>query len=174
MENEEKKEDIIEEEKNLLEEYKKLKENSVPVEKYKQDIEELKEKNQLYLKAITEGGKVPTADDEPDISLQERIAKLSKFKGTNLEFWQETTKAIDQVFKEMKEDEIDAITGREGLDELLEVKDVMSKMVEEANGDPDYFIKLYKARVKDSAPKISAEIEKAGGLVNYLQTKNKK
>lgn len=172
MENEEKKEDIIEEEKNLLEEYKKLKENSVPVEKYKQDIEELKEKNQLYLKAITEGGKVPASDDEPDIPLNDRIEQLSRFKGTNLEYWNETTKAIDQILKSMREEEINAITGQDGLDELLKVRDVMLQMVEDANGDPDYFIKLYKQRVKDSAPKISADIEKAGGLVNYLQSKN--
>lgn len=172
MENEEKKEDMIEEEKNLLEEYKKLKENSVPVEKYKQDIEELKEKNQLYLKAITEGGKVSTADNEPDIPLNDRIEQLSRFKGTNLEYWNETTKAIDQILKSMREEEINAITGQDGLDELLKVRDVMLQMVEDANGDPDYFIKLYKQRVKDSAPKISADIEKAGGLVNYLQSKN--
>ena len=169
MENEEL-ETTMQEEKNLLEEYKKLKENSVSKEQYQHDIEELKEKNQLYLKAITEGGKV-NSPDEPDIPLDERIQKLSRFKGTNLEYWDETTKAIDQIFKTMREEEINAITGQDGLDELLEVRDVMKKMVEDANGDPDYFIKLYKARVKDSAPKISADIEKAGGLVNYLQSK---
>lgn len=162
----------LEEEKNILDEYQKLKENSVPIEKYKQDVEALKEKNQLYLKAITEGARVSTDNDE-DISLNERIKKLSKFKGNNLEYWAETTKAIDQLFKEMKEEDISAITGQDGLDELLEVRDGMRRMVEDADGDPDYFIKLYKQRVKDSAPRISAEIEKAGGLVNYLQSKRR-
>lgn len=162
----------LEEEKNILDEYQKLKENSVPIEKYKQDVEALKEKNQLYLKAITEGARVSTDNDE-DISLNERIKKLSKFKGNNLEYWAETTKAIDQLFKEMKEEDISAITGQDGLDELLEVRDGMRRMVEDADGDPDYFIKLYKQRVKDSAPRISAEIEKAGGLVNYLQNKRR-
>lgn len=162
----------LEEEKNILDEYQKLKENSVPIEKYKQDVEALKEKNQLYLKAITEGARVST-DNEEDISLNERIKNLSKFKGNNLEYWAETTKAIDQLFKEMKEEDISAITGQDGLDELLEVRDGMRRMVEDADGDPDYFIKLYKQRVKDSAPRISAEIEKAGGLVNYLQSKRR-
>lgn len=162
----------LEEEKNILDEYQKLKENSVPIEKYKQDVEALKEKNQLYLKAITEGARVSTDNDE-DISLNERIKKLSKFKGNNLEYWAETTKAIDQLFKQMKEEDISAITGQDGLDELLEVRDGMRRMVEDADGDPDYFIKLYKQRVKDSAPRISAEIEKAGGLVNYLQSKRR-
>lgn len=160
----------IEEEKNLLDEFKKLKENSVSIEKYKADIEELKEKNQLYLKAITEGGKVPQ-QEEPDIPLDERIERLSRFRGTNLDYWNETTKAIDQLFQKMSEEEINSVTGQDGLDELLEVRNVMRQMVDDANGDPDYFIKLYKQRVKDSAPKISADIEKAGGLVNYLQNK---
>lgn len=160
----------IEEEKNLLEEFKKLKENSVSIEKYKADIEELKEKNQLYLKAITGGGKVPQ-QEEPDIPLDERIERLSRFRGTNLDYWDETTKAIDQLFQKMSEEEINSVTGQDGLDELLEVRNVMRQMVDDANGDPDYFIKLYKQRVKDSAPKISADIEKAGGLVNYLQNK---
>lgn len=160
----------IEEEKNLLDEFKKLKENSVSIEKYKADIEELKEKNQLYLKAITEGGKVPQ-QEEPDIPLDERIERLSRFRGTNLDYWDETTKAIDQLFQKMSEEEINSVTGQDGLDELLEVRNVMRQMVDDANGDPDYFIKLYKQRVKDSAPKISADIEKAGGLVNYLQNK---
>lgn len=160
----------IEEEKNLLDEFKKLKENSVSIEKYKADIEELKEKNQLYLKAITEGGKVPQ-QEEPDITLDERIERLSRFRGTNLDYWNETTKAIDQLFQKMSEEEINSVTGQDGLDELLEVRNVMRQMVDDANGDPNYFIKLYKQRVKDSAPKISADIEKAGGLVNYLQNK---
>lgn len=160
----------IEEEKNLLDEFKKLKENSVSIEKYKADIEELKEKNQLYLKAITEGGKVPQ-QEEPDIPLDERIERLSRFRGTNLDYWNETTKAIDQLLQKMSEEEINSVTGQDGLDELLEVRNVMRQMVDDANGDPDYFIKLYKQRVKDSAPKISADIEKAGGLVNYLQNK---
>lgn len=162
----------LEEEKNILGEYQKLKENSVPIDKYNRDIEALKEKNQLYLKAITEGARVST-DNEEDISLNERIKNLSKFKGNNLEYWTETTKAIDQLFRQMKEEDISAITGQDGLDELLEVRDGMRRMVEDADGDPDYFIKLYKQRVKDSAPRISAEIEKAGGLVNYLQSKRR-
>ena len=103
--------------------------------------------------------------------MDERIERLSRFRGTNLDYWNETTKAIDQLFQKMSEEEINSVTGQDGLDELLEVRNVMRQMVDDANGDPDYFIKLYKQRVKDSAPKISADIEKAGGLVNYLQNK---
>ena len=49
----------------------------------------------------------------------------------------------------------------------------MKKMVEDSKGDSDYFRTLYKARVTDSAPKISAEIEKSGSLLNYFSNKNK-
>ena len=43
------------------------------------------------------------------------------------------------------------------------------EMVEKANGDPDYFRAIYKNEVADSARTISADIERAGGLINYLQ-----
>ena len=155
----------------ILDEYKKLKENSVSKEKYEKDMAVLKEKNEMYLKAITEGSKVdlPNSDSK---SLQETIADLSKFKGTNLEYWQKTNAAIDKILKEVPEQEIIRVTGSEGLDELIKVNEGMKKMVEDAHGDPDYFRTLYGNRVKDSATRISSEIEKAGNLFSYLEKKN--
>lgn len=172
MENNEETTNNLEEEKVLLEEYKKLKENTVSREKYEKDLNELKEKNKMYLDAITEGKKIDVQADN-NVSLSKKIENLTKFRGTNLEYWKETCSAIDSVLKEMPESEIMKVTGPEGLDELIKVNEGMKQMVADSNGDPDYFRTLYKQRVQDSAPRISAEIEKAGSVFNYYQKNNK-
>lgn len=161
------------EESALLKEYQKLKENTVSKEKYEKDIQTLKEKNEMYLRAITEGEKVDAPSEEDSGSVYDTIARLSKFKGTNLDYWKETTKAIDQTVKALGNEAITKTIGSDGLEELIEVKEVMSQMVEDSQDDPDYFRTLYKARVKDSAPNISASIEKAGGLVDYFKKQQK-
>ena len=156
------------EESVLLKEYQKLQENTVSKEKYEADIKALKEKNELYLKAITEGEKVDAQPVEDSISVVDAISELSKFKGTNLDYWDKTTKAIDKTIKALGQDEISKTIGSDGLEQLVEVNEQMKQMVADSQGDPDYFRTLYKARVKDSAPSISAEIEKSGGLVGYF------
>lgn len=163
----------LQEEKVLLDEYKKLQESTVSKEKYEKDIQELKEKNKLYLDAITNGKSVEVEADNK-ISLEDRIKDIRKFKGTNLQYWEKMCPAIDQVLKEMPKAEITKITGVEGLEELIEVNEGMKQMVADANGDPDYFRTLYKQRVQDSSPRISSEIESAGGLYDYLTKNNKK
>lgn len=157
----------ITEEAALLKEYKKLQENSVSKEKYDADMKELRDKNELYLKAITEGGKVDTPRDDSG-SIEDAIAELSKFKGTNLDYWQKMTSAIDKTLQSIPEREITNSIGSDGLEELIKVNEEMKQMVEDANGDADYFRTLYNHRVKDSAPRISAQIEKAGGVGNYF------
>ena len=163
----------LQEEKVLLDEYKKLQESTVSKEKYEKDIKELKEKNKLYLDAITNGKSVEVESDNK-MSLEDKIKELSKFKGTNLEYWEKMTSAIDSVLKETPETEITKITGVEGLEELVKVNEGMKQMVADSDGDPDYFRTLYKQKVQDSAPRISAEIEKAGGVYNYLAKNTKK
>ena len=167
-ENEETNNEGLQEEAFLLQEYKKLQENTVSKEKYEHDIAELKEKNKLYLNAITEGKQVDVPEENQG-SLEDDIKQLSKFKGTNLQYWEKTTSAIDKMLKGVPEAEITKVTGADGLEELIKVNEGMKQMVKDAGGDPDYFRTLYKQRVKDDAPRISAEIEKAGGLYNYLQ-----
>lgn len=162
----------LEEEKTLLDEYNKLKDSTVSKEKYEHDIKELKDKNDLYLKAITEGGKVDTPVDNSG-SIQDAIADISKFKGTNLEYWQKMTVATDKAIKSLPQQEIEKLIGSDGFEEVIKVNEGMKQMVEDANGDPDYFRTLYRQRVQDSAPRISTEIEKAGGIVNYFN-KNQK
>lgn len=160
------------EENALLHEYKRLQANSVPKEKYEKDIAELREKNAIYLKAITEGKQVDLPTDN-SISVNDAIADISKFRGTNLEYWQKMTTTIDKVLSSMSESEITKITGADGLEEIVKVNEGMKQLVKDSNGDSDYFRTLYKNRVMDSAPRISTEIEKAGGLVNYFNQKQK-
>ena len=157
------------EEEALLKEYQKLKETSVSKEKYEADIRALKEKNDIYLKAITEGSKIDTSDEDSG-SVQDAIAELTKFKGTNLEYWDKTTKAIDKTLKALPKDTIEKMVGAEGLEEIVKAKEVMRQMVDDSKGDPDYFRTLYKNRVQDSSPRMSAEINKAGGVVEYIQS----
>lgn len=161
------------EESILLKEYQKLQANSVSKEKYEADIKALKEKNDLYLKAITEGEKVDVSSDKDSGSVVDTISELSRFKGTNLDYWKKTTKAIDQTIKALGNEAIAKTIGSDGLEELVEVNEGMKQMVEDSQDDPDYFRTLYKARVQDSAPRISADIDKAGGLVGYLTKKQK-
>ena len=161
------------EESVLLSEYKKLQANTVPKDKYEKDIAELKEKNKLYLNAITEGQKVDIPSENKDVNVVDAINDISKFRGTNLEYWQKMTTTIDKVLQTLPDEEIMKITGAEGLEEIVKVNENMKKMVEDSKGDSDYFRTLYKARVTDSAPKISAEIEKSGSLLNYFNNKNK-
>lgn len=161
------------EESVLLKEYKKLQENTVSKEKYEADIKALKEKNDLYLKAITEGEKVDVSSEEDSGSVTDTIAKLSNFRGTNLDYWKEITKAVDPTIKALGNEAITKTIGADGLEELIEVKEKMKKMVEDSQDDPDYFRTLYKARIKDSAPNISAAIEKSGGLVDYFKKQEK-
>lgn len=164
----EKQTNSLDEEKVLLAEYKKLQDSTVSREKYEADIAELKEKNALYLKAITEGQSVNEDPEVNEGSIEDDIRELSKFKGTNLDYWTKTCSAIDKVLKVMPEQEITKITGAEGLEELIKVNESMKEMVKDANGDCDYFRTLYKQRVQDSSPRISAEIEKAGSVANYI------
>ena len=171
---EEVKDTSLDEEKVLLQEYKKLQENTVSKEKYEADIKALKEKNELYLKAITEGDKVDVPSDKDSGSVVDTISELSKFKGTNLDYWKKTTKAIDQTIKALGNEEVTKAIGSDGLEELIEVGEAMKSMVSDAKDDPDYFRTLYKLRVKDSAPQISAQIEKSGGLVGYFDKQNRK
>ena len=157
------------EESVLLKEYKKLQENTVSKEKYEADIKTWKEKADLYLKAITEGEKVDVPSEEDSGSVIDTIADLSKFKGTNLDYWKKTTKATDQAIKALGNEAITKMIGADGLEELIEVNEGMKQMVADSQDDPDYFRTLYKARIKDSAPNISAAIEKSGGLVDYFK-----
>lgn len=157
----------LQEESVLLDEYKKLQANTVSKEKYEKDIQELKEKNKLYLQAITEGKEIDKPQDK-SVSLEEQITDLSKFKGTNLQYWEKTTSAIDSMLKTIPEAEIVKITGTEGLEEMIKVNEGMKKMVKDSDGNPDMFRTLYKSRVTESAPRIATEIEKEGSLSNYL------
>lgn len=158
----------LKEESVLLDEYKKLQESTVSKEKYEADMKALKEKNELYLKAITEGAKIDTPEE--DINIQEAISEFTKFKGTNLEYWDKMTKVIDQTLKTLPKDTIEKTVGADGLEEIIKVKEGMRKMVDDSNGDPDYFRTLYKKKVQDSSPRMSAEINKAGGVVEYIQS----
>lgn len=161
-------------EATLLDEYNKLKANSVPKEQYERDLNAEKERSSLYLKAITEGAKVDAPSDEEDSkTLGEAIEEMSRFKGTNLEYWTKMTPLIDRTIKSLPEKEIVKITGSDGLDEILRVNEGMKELVKKANGDPDYFRVLYKNSVTESSPKIASEIERAGGLVNYLENLQK-
>jgi hypothetical protein len=161
----------IEAESVILKEYQKLQAESVSKDKYEADIKREKDRADLYLKAITEGRKVDTPTDNNSKSLNEMIAGLTKFKGTNLEYWQKMTPAIDKMLKEVPQSEIIKTVGQDGLEGIIRVNEGMKDMVEKSNGDPDYFRALYKKDVADASPRISAEIEQAGGLVNYLQNK---
>lgn len=162
----------LQEESALLKAYQTLQQNTVSKEKYEKDIADLKSKNEMYLQAITEGKDVDIPSENCD-NVNDIIADISNFKGTNLEYWQKMTKAIDQVLKVLPEEEITTITGPEGLDEIVKVNESMKKMVKDSDGNPDLFRTIYGQRVADSAPKISAAINSAGSLVNYLQ-QNKK
>lgn len=165
--------DPMAEEKVLLKEYQKLKDNTVSKEKYEKDLKAAEDKAALYLKAITEGEKVDIPSEEDSGSVIDTIADLSKFKGTNLDYWKKTTKATDQVIKALGNEAITKMIGADGLEELIEVNEGMKQMVSDSQDDPDYFRTLYKARVKDSAPNISAAIEKSGGLVDYFKKQSK-
>lgn len=156
-------------EASILEEYQKLKATSVSKEKYETDLKQANDRAELYLKAITEGGNVDTPTDKDSPSLQEMVTDISKFKGTNLGYWQKMTPAIDKMLKEVPQAEIEKTIGKEGLEGIIRVNEGMKEMVEKANGDPDYFRAIYKNEVADSARTISADIERAGGLINYLQ-----
>lgn len=160
----------LQEESVLLDEYKKLQANTVSKEKYEKDIQELKEKNKLYLQAITEGKEVNTPQED-NVSLEDKIKGLNKFKGTNLQYWEKMSSAIDSMLKSTPEAEIVKVTGTEGLEEMIKVNEGMKKMIKDSNGSPDMFRTLYKERVMESAPRIASEIEKAGSLTNYLSNK---
>lgn len=164
----------LNEESALLKAYKNLEANSVSKEVYDKKVKELEDKNKLYLKAITEGERVEVDNAKDDVSLEDRIKELSKFKGTNLEFWKEMTSAIDSMLTSMPESEIVKITGSEGLEEMIKVNEGMKAMVKDSNGNPDMFRTLYKDRVMESSPRIGSEIEKNGGLTNYLLNKQQK
>lgn len=161
----------IEAESAILKEYQKLQAESVSKDKYEADIKREKDRADLYLKAITEGRKVDTPTDNNSKSLPEMIADMSKFKGTNLEYWQKMTPAIDKMLKEVPQSEIIKTVGQDGLEGIIRVNEGMKDLVEKSNGDADYFRALYRKNVADASPKISAAIEQAGGLVNYLQNK---
>lgn len=163
----------LDEESALLKAYKNLQETTVSKEQYNKEVTELKEKNAMYLKAITEGAQVDTPS-EKEYDIPAHIAKVNKFKGTNLDYWKQMTELTDNILKSTPNEQIIKIAGSEGLDEIIKVNEGMKQMVKDSNNDPDLFRSLFNARVVDSAPNISAGINKAGGLVNYLQQNSKK
>jgi hypothetical protein len=117
---------------------------------------------------VFRSSQVRPSERDNSCNIQDVIADISSFKGTNLEYWQKMTKATDQALKSLPQQEIEKMIGSDGLEELVKVNEGMKKMVEDSKGDPDYFRTLYKARVQDSAPRISSDIEKVGGVVNYF------
>lgn len=157
-------------ESELLKAYRELQDNSVSKEKYENDISELKDKNRMYLEAITSGERIPTEEDGS--SLEDLIKDLTKFKGTNLEYWEKTTKAIDKLLDRVPQEELLNTVGAEGVDEIIKVNNYMKELVNEADGSAEYFRTLYNNKIADSAPKISSEINSAGGLTNYLLKQN--
>lgn len=163
----------LDEESALLKAYKNLQETTVSKEQYNKEVTELKEKNAMYLKAIIEGAQVDTPS-EKEYDIPAHIAKVNKFKGTNLDYWKQMTELTDNILKSTPNEQIIKIAGSEGLDEIIKVNEGMKQMVKDSNNDPDLFRSLFNARVVDSAPNISAGINKAGGLVNYLQQNSKK
>lgn len=162
--------ELQDDEQALLKAYQELQAGSISREEHERIVKDLKSKNKLYLDAILEGRKKVDTGEEPAKTLEEIAKGLSEFKGTNLDFWAQTVEAIDTVMRDVPEQDIVQITGSDGFDELLKIRSVMGKMVEDANGSSDYFRTLYKARIVDSAPRISSDIEQAGGLVNYIST----
>jgi len=164
----------LEEENAMLKAYQALEENSVSKEKYNKDLAKERARADMYFKAITEGAKIDTPSSDDGKTLKESIAELNKFKGTNLEYWQKMTTAVDKLLKETPQKEIVRITGEDGLQELVKVNEGMKQMVKDADGDPDYFRSLYNKRIIDSAPKITTAIDNAGGVVNYLRQNSKK
>lgn len=161
----------LQEEAALLKAYKELEKNTVSREQYNKRVAELEEKNKLYLKAITEGERLEEEDKKSKVSFEDRVKSLSKFKGTNLDYWSEMTSAIDSMLQTMPESEIVKITGTEGLEEMIKVNEGMKQMVKDSNGNPDMFRTLFKDRVVESAPRIASEIERSGSLTNYLAKK---
>lgn len=174
LENEVVEDTTLTEESALLKAYKDLEKNSVSKEVYDKRVKELEEKNKLYLRAITEGEKIEEESTKNDVSLEDRIKNLSKFKGTNLDYWKDMTSAIDSMLKSIPESEIVKVTGSDGLEEMIKVNEGMKQLVKDSNGNPDMFRTLYKDRVIESAPRIGSEIEKNGGLTNYLINKQQK
>lgn len=160
----------VEEESALLQSYKKLQETTVSKEKYEKDIKELKDKADLYLKAITEGSSI-NESSEKEYNIPDNISKLQKFKGTNFDYWKQMTELTDNILTATPQEEIIKVAGSEGLDEIIKVNEGMKQMIKDSKGSPDLFRSLYRARVIDSAPTISKGIESAGGLVNFLQNK---
>lgn len=161
----------LKEESALLKAYKDLEKSTVSREQHDKIVNELKEKNKIYLDAIVNGEKIEVEEEKNKVSIEDRVKSLSKFKGTNLDYWTEMTSAIDSMLQKMPESEIVKITGAEGLEEMIKVNEGMKQMVRDSNGNPDMFRTLYKDRVIDSAPRISAEIERSGSVSNYLANK---
>lgn len=161
----------LKEESALLKAYKDLEKSTVSREQHDKIVNELKEKNKMYLDAIVNGEKLEVEDAKNKVSMEDRVKSLSKFKGTNLDYWKEMTSAIDSMLTSMPESEIVKITGTEGLEEMIKVNEGMKQMVKDSNGNPDMFRTLYKERVVESAPRIASEIERSGSLTNYLSKK---
>ena len=80
---------------------------------------------------------------------------------------------LEQLGFDEHDIEIVKIAGPDGLEEIVKVNEGMKQIVKDSNGDPDTFRSLYKQRVQESSPRIGAEIEKAGGLYNYLSKTTK-
>lgn len=157
----------MKEEKVLLEEFKKYKENSVSKEKYEKDLKAQKERADLYLDAIVNGKEVDTSSND-NVSLEEKVREISKFKGTNLDFWTKMTSAVDTLLNEMPQQEILKITGEDGLEELIKVNEGMKQMVKDSNKNPDAFLTYYNTRVAEGSQRMGNAIESAGGIYNYL------
>lgn len=167
--------DVLQEEAGILEAYKQLQASTVSKEQYEKEMALLKEKNAMYLKAITEGSKVNTSETIDSVKLEDSVADMSKFKGTNLEYWQKMTPIIDKTLETVPDDVLESMISQEGIDELIKVNTVMKQLVEKADGSAGYFRTLYDGRVAESSNKISSEIDRSGNLVKYLMdTQNKK
>lgn len=154
---------------DLLEKYQELKESSISKEQYEKDIKELKEKNNLYLNAIISGKKNDIPED--NIPLDKQIEDLTNFRGTNLEYWEKTTTAIDKMLKSYPKKEIAKTIKRSGLDELIKVNEGMKYIISKSDGNSDQFINNYNNLVEESSEIIASEINEAGSLVNYLANK---
>ena len=144
------------EDRNLMEEIKRVKATTVPKDEYDRVVK----RNEELSKAIFDNQQ-PKPEDKPQESNNDKIKRLNqelygdnRKEMTNLDFISKNLELRDAIISEGGRDPFLPTTGNDRdsastVESAGRVANGLQKMVDDAKGSPEAFNALYQARVQD-------------------------
>lgn len=145
--------EIEEEKEDYIEAIKKMKENSVPKEKY----EALKNENKALIEAMVDGKEIQIEGEVEKKSIEELRKNFFKEDQTNLEVAQNTLALREAIMEQGGQDPFlpfgaTAQITQADIDGAEKTAEYLAHCIEVADGNPDVFNTEFQRGLKDARP----------------------